>query len=249
MKFSSLYFVTLLIGVLFHSSVLGQQTITFIDSFSNGNSKNWLPVTGSWSFSNGVVSASENQGHHFLMNERADYTDLIMQADVMKMTDDGKPEHPGLVFRWLNDTMNYVFRINGYGLDGASWIQLMCNMDNRNQNVEYIATVPWGGMSKGVWYTMKVLTEGSRIQCKVWKKSDPEPSSWNLDVQDTRYTHGLIGLEYFWGTHQFDNVFVQGQGFPYVSLPVWSRWGIVLFLTLLVGTAVVLLRRRSRPLA
>jgi len=162
---------------------------------------------------------------------------------------DDKAEHPALVFRWLNDTMNYVFRINGYGLDGASWIQLMCNMDNRNQNVEYIATVPWGGMSKGVWYTMKVLTEGSRIQCKVWKKSDPEPSSWNLDVQDTRYTHGLIGLEYFWGTHQFDNVFVQGQGFPYVSLPVWSRWGIGLFLALLAGTAVVLLRRRSRPTA
>ena len=187
-------------------------SILFSDNFNQGNINGWTYKTGSWSFVDSVVLADTNYGHHFLMLSGHDFSDFEFQADVMKTGDDGFPEHPGLVFRWLSDTMNYVFRINGVG--SQSWIQLMRDMDNRDMNSSYISTEPWltsdpdHRMDRDTWYTMKVRAQGTHIQCKVWKKSDSEPDGWILDVDNPAYSHGLIGLEYYTGRHKFDNVLV-----------------------------------------
>ena len=193
----------------------GQGIIAFEDSFSQGNTNDWTWQTGSWTLAEGVVSTAAVDGHHFLIEPHYLFSDFTFRADVMKI-DDSSAEHPGLVFRWMNDTMNYVFRINGVG--SQSWIQLVRDMDNRDQNAQIISTVPWFTeensyrMYKGVWYTMKVEADSSRIKCKVWRTSDTEPSSWNLDLTNYQYTQGKIGLEYYTGAHQFDNVVVTGEG-------------------------------------
>jgi len=187
--------------------------VLFSDDFNHGNVNNWVYKTGSWNFVDSLVQTDSVFGHHFLMLTGHDFGDFEFQADVMKTSDDAAPEHPGIVFRWLSDTANYVFRINGVG--SQSWIQLMRDMDNRDMNSEYIHTEPWlqndpdHRMDKDVWYTMKVRAVGDRIQCKVWKKSDTEPDGWIIDLNDPSYSHGQIGLEYYVGRHRFDNVIVQ----------------------------------------
>jgi len=200
--------------VLTHTNGQSQNVITFADSFSQGNANGWIWKTGDWKFADSIVSTGNDIGHHLLLLPEYYFYDFTFQADVLKDTDNLNPEHPGLVFRWVNDTMNYVFRINGFGTE--SWIQLMQDMDFGDRHAEYIASAPWYTpenryrMYEGVWYTMKVHAEGNHIQCKVWRKSDPEPPEWNLDVFDTLYSKGEIGLEYYSGTHQFDNVIVTG---------------------------------------
>ncbi|MBI5020697.1 MAG: T9SS type A sorting domain-containing protein [Ignavibacteriales bacterium] len=192
-----------------------QGTIAFVDSFNQGNSNEWTWQTGSWTFADGILSTGTVAGHHFLIEPQYIFSNFTFQVDVMKI-DDGDAEHPGLVFRWMNDTMNYVFRINGVG--SQSWIQLARDMDNRDHNSQIISTVPWftnennNRMYKGVWYTMKVRTDSTQIKCKVWRTSDLEPSTWNLDVTDSQYALGKIGLEYYTGSHQYDNVVVIGEG-------------------------------------
>ncbi|HUL45198.1 MAG TPA: family 16 glycoside hydrolase [Bacteroidota bacterium] len=186
---------------------------SFSDDFNNGNVNNWQIRTGIWNFTDSLVQTDVSQGHHFLMLPGHDFGDFELQADVMKTSDDDYPEHPGIVFRWLSDSENYVFRINGFG--SQSWIQLMRDMDNSDTHSQYIHSEPWlqndpdQRMDKDTWYTMKVRAVADRIQCKIWKKSDIEPDGWIIDLQDPNYTHGQIGLEYFTGRHRFDNVVLQ----------------------------------------
>jgi hypothetical protein len=140
------------------------------------------------------------------------FSDFEFRCDVMKTSGDADPEHPALVFRWISDTMNYVFRINGQG--SQSWIQLIRDLDNRDQNGQYIQSEPWLAsdpdhrMDHDVWYIMKVRANGTHIQCKLWKKSDAEPPGWIIDLIDATYADGLIGLEYRSGAHRFDNLVV-----------------------------------------
>jgi hypothetical protein len=214
MKYASIVFLGIILFVFFQVVATGQNAIAFVDSFSQGNTHDWLWKTGSWTFADSIVSTGTQDGHHFLIQPHYIFSNLIFQTDVMKL-DDADHEHPAIVFRWVNDTMNYVFRINGYG--SQSWIQLMRDMDNRDQNGQYIATVPWftdendHRMNKGVWYTMKVQADTSSIKCKVWRTSDTGPGTWNLEVIDSLYTQGEIGLEYYSGAHKFDNVVVSGE--------------------------------------
>lgn len=222
MKHASIVLLGVILFILGHNTGTGQNTITFADSFSQGNTNGWTWKTGSWTFADSLVSTNAQFGHHFLIQPHYIFSNVIFQADVMKLVD-GDYEHPALVFRWINDTMNYVFRINGVG--SQSWIQLMRDLDNRDQNGQVIATVPWytdendHRMYKGVWYTMKVQTDTSSIKCKVWRTSDVEPATWNLDVTDSLYTEGEIGLEYYTGAHRFDNVVVIGTGSFVTGIP------------------------------
>ncbi len=190
-------------------------SVLFSDDFNRGNLNGWTFKTGAWNFVDSLVQTDEESGHHFLMLPDHDFRNLELVADVMKTSDDTDPEHPAVVFRWTSDTMNYVFRINGVG--AQSWIQLMRDMDNGDRNAKYIQTEPWltsdtdHRMDKDVWYTMKVNANDDHIQCKVWKKSDEEPPGWIIDLRDSTYSHGLIGLEYYTGRHRFDNVIVRAS--------------------------------------
>jgi len=222
MKHASIVLLGVILSILGHNIGSGQNTIAFVDSFSQGNTNGWTWETGSWAFADSLVSTDAQYGHHFLIQPNYIFSNFIFQADVMKL-EDGDHEHPALVFRWVNDTMNYVFRINGFG--SQSWIQLMRDLDNRDQNGQVIATVPWytdendHRMYKGVWYTLKVQVDSSNIKCKVWRTSDIEPTTWNLDVNDSLYAQGKIGLEYYTGAHKFDNVVVTGDGSLVTGIP------------------------------
>lgn len=186
--------------------------VLFSDNFDQGNVNGWIYKTGAWYFVDSLVRTDDDAGHHFLMLPNHDFRNFQLQADVMKTSDDTYPEHPGIVFRWTADTMNYMFRINGWG--SQSWIQLIRDLDNNDMNGKYIHTEPWLAsdtdhqMDHDVWYTMMVKAQDDHIQCKIWKKSDPEPDGWIIDLHDATYSHGLIGLEYYTGRHRFDNVIV-----------------------------------------
>jgi hypothetical protein len=222
MKHTSIVLLGVILSILINNVGVCQNTIALVDSFSQGNTNGWTWQTGSWTFADSQVSTEAQYGHHFLIQPNYIFNNLTFQADVMKL-DDADAEHPALVFCWIDDTMNYVFRINGVG--SQSWIQLVRDMDNRDMNAQIISTVPWytdendHRMYKGVWYTLKVQVESGNIKCKVWRTSDIEPTTCNLDVIDSLYKQGKIGLEYYTGAHKFDNVIATGDGTFITGIP------------------------------
>ncbi len=69
-----------------------------------------------------------------------------------------------------------------------------------SSNVEALKVTTPFSWSPGVWYTLKthvlVKPDGSGVvQAKVWKRGEPEPAAWTLEVPHAdAHTHGAAGL-------------------------------------------------------
>jgi cell wall-associated NlpC family hydrolase len=50
------------------------------------------------------------------------------------------------------------------------------------------------GVPAGTDWTIRVRREGSRIQAKAWRSGSAEPSAWAVDVSDSTFTKGRVGL-------------------------------------------------------
>ncbi|QIQ05574.1 NlpC/P60 family protein [Streptomyces liangshanensis] len=50
------------------------------------------------------------------------------------------------------------------------------------------------GVSAGTDWTIRVRREGARIQAKAWRAGAAEPSAWAVDVSDSTFTKGRVGL-------------------------------------------------------
>lgn len=50
------------------------------------------------------------------------------------------------------------------------------------------------GVPAGTEWTIRVRREGSRIQVKAWRSASAEPSAWAVDVSDSTFTKGRVGL-------------------------------------------------------
>ena len=51
--------------------------------------------------------------------------------------------------------------------------------------------------STGVWYNIRVLTEGNNIKCKIWPEQDAEPSSWLFDIIDNDISSWYVWFSSF----------------------------------------------------
>ncbi|MFJ1674431.1 C40 family peptidase [Streptomyces sp. NPDC088251] len=50
------------------------------------------------------------------------------------------------------------------------------------------------GVPAGTEWTIRVRREGPRIQVKAWRSTSAEPSAWAVDVSDSTFTKGRVGL-------------------------------------------------------
>lgn len=50
------------------------------------------------------------------------------------------------------------------------------------------------GVRAGTSWTVRVRREGARIQVKAWPSASAEPSAWAVDVEDSTFTKGRVGL-------------------------------------------------------
>ncbi|MFF2957782.1 NlpC/P60 family protein [Streptomyces sp. NPDC057963] len=50
------------------------------------------------------------------------------------------------------------------------------------------------GVPAGTEWTIRVRREGPRVQVKAWRSASAEPSAWAVDVSDSTFTKGRVGL-------------------------------------------------------
>ncbi|WP_330172715.1 C40 family peptidase [Streptomyces sp. NBC_01498] len=50
------------------------------------------------------------------------------------------------------------------------------------------------GVPAGTDWTVRVRREGSRIRAKAWRSASAEPSAWAVDIADSTFTKGRVGL-------------------------------------------------------
>lgn len=50
------------------------------------------------------------------------------------------------------------------------------------------------GVAAGTDFTIRVRREGTRIRAKAWRSSSAEPSAWTVDVTDSTFGKGRVGL-------------------------------------------------------
>jgi len=146
-----------------------------------------------------------------------DMTNYTMQADVKAteqvFNDNGQEVHKmpdmGVIDqRYCLELKGSDQTLNLYGWGAAI---------PRNELVPGLAThkaipFPW---KAGVWYTQKIMVQQEPnkavIKGKVWRKGEPEPADWTIDLEDpTPNTHGAAGL---WGFSNdleiyYDNILV-----------------------------------------
>jgi hypothetical protein len=169
-----------------------QSTSSFTDDFNRASlgSTDWNTI-GNWSISgNELVCDNVANATSNIIYSKVNYTDFTFTAKVKKVSLSG---FTGVAFRMTRNTNNgsrsFANFLSGYVL------QLR---DSGSLRVENIATSNLASVSKtwvsGSYYQVKVQCTGANIKAKVWLDGTSEPSTWDLDFNDTTYTTGGIGF-------------------------------------------------------
>lgn len=169
-------------------------------------SDRWYAVDGTWSATAGVLThtdSSTSQRRIVLRRHReGDYT---AQVDV-SMTGTGI----ALMFNVLNTSYYYILRLGRTGSPTGYVNTLAVAKTTSGSFGTPLATYAITP-STSTFYTIKMAYTAAtgRIQAKVWLRDDPEPGSWQIDVSDTSWKHGMFGLRAD-GAPSFDNFYVDG---------------------------------------
>ncbi len=115
-----------------------------------------------------------------------DMSDYTIEADVMSEGNKRKMSEVGVI------NQRYVIELKG----NAQMIEVSSNQELFKETLH---TVPFKSLP-GEWYRLKarvdVAKDGSgTVRAKAWKKADPEPEAWLLEVPvKTVHTHGSPGV-------------------------------------------------------
>ncbi len=166
------------------------------DSFVDGIAYGWENYGGIWKVENGEYSVNISNGAKSLMSGvlGSDYT---IEADVKLL---GSSGDAGLAFRVLNPSVGGD-SFNGYyvGLNIQTGNIVLGKMDG---NWSVITQVPFT-VNSNVSYHLKVVANGSNIKIYV-------NGILKINVNDTTYTSGGIGVRAHYSNTHFDNIVVTG---------------------------------------
>jgi hypothetical protein len=187
--------VSLSDGPIFSSS--------FTDNFDGGNANQWANYGGTWTVTNNAYAVASNSGAKAIANN-TNFTDFTYETDI-KVGTTGSNTNAGVLFRISEpgvgpDKYRGYYAGIGTGQDGpdtgvtlgkanGSWTPI---------TFEPIAIVP------NQVYHMKVTAVGSSIKVYIDDMDTPV-----LDVVDTSYISGAIGMRTWNLAAEYDNVSVK----------------------------------------
>lgn len=179
-----------------HSVQLGYMSVksTFSDDFNDGNDNGWSKFGGTWTVSGGAYSVTASSGDKSIVDPYVSTVNYSVEADV-KLNNAGQAS---LMFS-ASSPGTGADSFTGYaaGIDsgGSVWLGRFNNsFTSLGSATATIAT--------GTSYHLKAVTVNGRIQVFL-------DGALKLDVTDTSYTKGTIGLRGGFGNSAtFDNVVV-----------------------------------------
>ncbi|GIG68957.1 GH32 C-terminal domain-containing protein [Phytomonospora endophytica] len=148
----------------------------------------WRPAGGAWRDVGGGKRGSA-AGDAFYLNDTV-RTDFAYEADVSIV--DGRAA--ALTFRASADVSGH-YTVN---VDADGYVRLW-------RPGQVLATVPFA-VARDRWYHLKVVAQGARL--RVYLDHSPAPL---IDLSDTAYAGGRLGVNVYAGTGDFQNARVDGS--------------------------------------
>ncbi|QPJ64504.1 MAG: hypothetical protein G3M78_03460 [Candidatus Nitrohelix vancouverensis] len=188
------------------------------DNFDDGDSAGWTELGSvNWNVASQKYKTASN-GSGQSLNGCASWQDYVAQVDLMRNGSLGLNEYAGLVLRYQDTTHQYQARIlclacagNPAGHVYVLQLILLDTTESIMSMLGFTGTVLDQAVvvvTSGDYYTIKASVEGDALKAKIWLATDPEPASWDLEVTDSTYTEGKVGLMTTKNVMNFDNVSV-----------------------------------------
>lgn len=173
--------------------------LTCLYDFNDGNSFGWTTYDGTWTVSSGAYTVNSGVGYKSVM-DGSNYSNVTYEADVKLATVTGNLDG-GLIFRVNNPTVGcdsyqgyYVGFRNGY-----------IHLGKANNNWTEIANASVTA-NPDTFYHLKIVANGSNLQ--VFFNNSPTPC---INVNDSTWTSGAIGVRVYQTAATFDNISVTGK--------------------------------------
>lgn len=180
----------------FYQTTVAASGIAFSDNFNDGNADGWTTYNGTWKVDNNKYSVNPN-GEAKSIAGATNLTDFTYTASLAI----GTSGNAGLIFNVSNPTnTSYGFRGYYVGIDANKGrMELLRITDN--------SAVTIGSMNVTInpytTYNLKVVRLGSSIRVYI-----NDISSSIIDVTDSIYTGGSIGVRAVDTYTEFDNISV-----------------------------------------
>lgn len=165
----------------------------------------WTTSGGSWSTANGELVQTNASNGSYYHTAPGSWSDFYFETDFVQ---DAGTGYAGVVFRHQNASNNYYLWNNG------SQIQLRRRQDG---SVTRISDQAWVGAVAG-WHHVRVEAVGPNLKV-YWD------GSLHIDVVDSTFATGTVGLVTSRSASRFDNVVVTGCASLYNRSPVLSPVG------------------------
>ena len=163
---------------------------SFNDNFDSGNANGWTSYDGTWAVAGGQYTVGSTPGAKSIAGG-TNFSDFTYDADVSINGGDA-----GLVFRVTNPAIG-ADAYTGYyaGISGTQVI-----LGKANNNWTQIQALPMT-ITANTMYHLRVVANGSNIKVYVNDMITPK-----INVIDTSYTNGSIGLRTYSSAAKFDNI-------------------------------------------
>jgi len=169
----------------------------FYDNFGDPNLTQWTIVLGNWTVSDGQVftAVSENVRALIVAGD-ANWTNYTYYTEVRQNGNLAADLDGVLVFRYVNSANYYKIEMD---VDTAG-----LHIDRFFNGVETILNVTNFAYESNVWYSQKILVNGSSIKAKVWKYGTLEPD-WIISATDITLPYGKVGYTIYSSNTTFDD--------------------------------------------
>ncbi len=199
---------------------VGDYTEAFGSAIDTTN--RWGVDGGTWVVSGGILSQSNTaDAQYLLILKRHICGDIDAKIDIRLLASNS--QQAGLLLNVLDTTRFYFLRLaNGSPALSPNTLSLWLFNGGSNSELDSAAYTP----SADTWYRVRcVYTHATgRFQARVWAVGDSEPETWHIDVIDTTWKHGAVGLRVR-QLADFDNLYVKGFKTYYQPIPV-ADWEV-----------------------
>jgi hypothetical protein len=169
---------------------------TFFDNFEDGNLSGWSMFGGTWSVQNQQLYGNLGWGSMCLV-DNTNFTDFIFEADLSI-----ESHNAGLIFRVTEPTGIGFDGYKGYFV-GISTSEVF--LGKANNSWQKIAGFSMS-ITPNTIYHMKINVKGSNIKIYLNDMTNPK-----IDINDSTWTQGQIGVRVYGTSAYFDNINVNKQ--------------------------------------
>ncbi len=180
----------------FYQTTVAASGIAFSDNFNDGNADGWTTYNGTWKVENNKYAVSPN-GEAKSIAGATNLTDFTYTASLAI----GTSGNAGVIFNVSNPTnTSYGFRGYYVGIDANNdRLELLRVTDNSAVTIGYYSVT----VNPYTTYNIKVVRLGSSIRVYL-----TDMNSALIDVTDSIYTGGSIGVRAVDTYTEFDNISV-----------------------------------------